>query len=211
MTKVLECAYNSQRDNRPTPIVGPNSQCGYTATAIFLSAWLPEAASDEYVYDMIDQLEPRFGQPGIGEKLVKIRPWQRTRMGAFIENYISFAEVELGRHGIGGQLVFVESQGSWEDLRRIIDQGSPAVFTTVFAPDGHFVTLVGYDSDDMFIFHDPYGDPETGYRGGRKGEYIALPISFIERRLTRYGLRYFYLQDPDPTAFEVRPEVIRYI
>jgi hypothetical protein len=213
--KVLESTYNSQRDNIGTPVVGPHSQCGYTALAMFLSSWIPEAGTDSYIYAMVDSLEPGFGRPGIGEQLVKMRPWMRGhRMGAFIENYISFAEMVLDKEEIGGQIIFQESDGTLDDMVRIIDQGSPAVYASLFTSDGHFVTLVGYYWDAAgelwFVFHDPYGDALTGYRGGRSGAYIAYPASFVAANTTRYGLRYFYVQDPQPPVYEMQPEVINF-
>ena len=71
--------------------------------------------------------------------------------------------------------------GTFEQLRRFIDDGLPVVVHGDFTPSGHIVVIVGYDAGG-FIVHDPSGRWDGALRGSYAGRTAA------NGRLVRYPL-----------------------
>ncbi|MFO0624412.1 MAG: C39 family peptidase [Polyangiales bacterium] len=92
-----------------------------------------------------DQLHQRFGVA------------QGQSPGGLVGLYRAY-----GLHGVSTY------SGTFEQLRRFIDDGLPVVVHGDFTPSGHIVVVVGYDADG-FIVHDPSGRWDGAVRGSYAG------------------------------------------
>ncbi|PKA03989.1 hypothetical protein CH375_13715, partial [Leptospira ellisii] len=82
---------------KPVGSVSFGSVCGYISAMVLASSVKPELASIEKIRWFIDFLEPRFGEPGVGERILKnpkfqwiVSIWKsksEIRLGRFLECY----------------------------------------------------------------------------------------------------------------------------
>ncbi|MEQ9364551.1 MAG: hypothetical protein RIF32_09920, partial [Leptospirales bacterium] len=79
MSNPINVPYNSQRDNAGLAGLAGTSQCGYTAAAMMLSAFLPDAATDDFVAYLIKRMEPAYGGATLADKILDRIPWARGR------------------------------------------------------------------------------------------------------------------------------------
>ncbi|MCR9142086.1 MAG: C39 family peptidase [bacterium] len=197
MPKKIDIAYNSQRDNPGLAGLPGSAQCGYTAAAMMLSAFLPDAATDAFITYLIKRMEPAYGKATLAEKILRKVPWARGRLGIYGDAYAVACEEILRERGVNARIVWTPGGGSQATLEAAIDQGSPAMLSTMITPSGHYICVVGYDAGH-WICHDPYGDGHRGYRSHPDGAFVKYPRTWLEARAvradpTKRGLRFMYV------------------
>ncbi len=198
MSNPINVPYNSQRDNPAFAGLPGTSQCGYTAAAMMLSAFLPEASSDAFVAHLIERMEPAYGRATLADKILDRIPWARgMRLGMFGDAYAVACEEILREREASARIVWTPGGGAPATLEAAIDQGSPAMLSTKITSSGHYICVVGYDSGH-WICHDPYGDGHRGYRAHQEGAFVKYPRAWLEYRArksdpTKRGLRFMYI------------------
>lgn len=198
MPNPINIVYNSQRDNSSLAGLPGSAQCGYTSAAMMLSAFLPEAVSDAFVTYLIKSMEPAYGQATLADKILDRIPWARgRRLGMYGDAYAVACEELLRERGVRARVIWTPGGGTQAMLEGAIDQGSPAMLSTMISPSGHYICVIGYDAGN-WICHDPYGDGYRGYRENPDGAYVKYPRTWLETRAvksdpTKRGFRFMYI------------------
>lgn len=195
----LNVPYNSQRDNPAWRGLPGSAQCGYTAASMMLSAFVPDAGTDAFVSYLIQRMEPVYGRATLADKILDRIPWARgMRLGMFGDAYAVACDEILRERAVQARISWTPGGGTGMGLEGAIDQGSPAMLSTMITRSGHYITVVGYDAGN-WICHDPYGDGLRGYRNHRDGAFVKYPRTWLETRAvrsdpTRRGLRFMYIR-----------------
>lgn len=167
---------NSQRDNKKIGHISPGAQCGYTSLAVCLSSIHPEANSDDFIAQMVDEMEPKVGKPGWAEKFFQKNGWKggwiysqvfggKARAGAYFSVYYEYAKDFIKEHNYNVEVELVETGGKWEDVIGHLKKGYPVMLGTRILPSGHFIVLIEYDIDkDEFTALDSWGNAINGYK-----------------------------------------------
>lgn len=195
----LNVKYNSQRNNRSLEGLRGSAQCGYTAAAMMISPFLAHAENDEFIFNLIEAMEPRYGKARWSDRILDRVPWARgMRLGMFGDSYVIALNALFEELDLPYQIEWIPTGGTPEQLKQAIDAGSPAMLSTMITPSGHYICVIGYD-DDHWICHDPYGNGYApgGYRTNTWGERVYYPKSWLESRAraadpNRRGLRFMH-------------------
>lgn len=170
-------------------------QCFYASAVMFLGAFpgivKPDSAY-QYLADYVDALEPTFGKPGIGERL--LRRYNLTgRIGQYWIAHRDAISATLEAAGVdAGRLVYVETGATRDELARAL-RFAPAIVATsglpyarggrVDALGGHIVLLAQGQGAHYDLF-DPFGNPLTDYRD-RDGEAVPVTLDWLDPYLLR--------------------------
>ncbi len=198
MANPINVVYNSQRDNANIRGLRGSSQCGYTSASMMLSAFLPDASTDEFVASLIDRMEPKYGAASMADMILDKIPWARgMRLGMFGDAYAVVCQKILEERGATAKIQWHPTGGTPEQLAAAIDQGSPAMLSTMITNSGHYICVVGYDSDH-WICHDPWGNALSGYRN-QNGAFVQYPRDWLETRARKSApdkksLRFMYIK-----------------
>lgn len=188
--KVILPYYNYQPNNRlgvssdgkHKDIIGWH-QCGYTSLGICLSKDFPEYATDETIYQMLDDMEPFVGdKPGWGERFLANHPYieklyreDAYRVGAFVDAYAQYMADVYKARGVNGN-IFYKLTATLEELKAGIDKDRP-IFLCTNLGAGHFIPVVGYNDTGLFV-KDPAGNALMGWQDPN-GDGILYPYTFI--------------------------------
>ncbi|PJZ69868.1 hypothetical protein CH373_13560 [Leptospira perolatii] len=95
-------------------------------------------------------MEPRFGEAGIGEKILKKKAfswisdlWKKDtnmRLGRFLECYAEALRSLVKDKNV--EVVEHLTKGQWSDLDEALQKGSAVMLGTSITPSGHFLCLV---------------------------------------------------------------------
>jgi hypothetical protein len=183
----LKVPYNSQRDNYYWGgALAASAQCFYTSVLMFLSAFIPAAATKDYESAYVDDVEVLVGKPGIGEIVMKRYNWIKGRTGAWFYTHRDAVIFRLAQAGIKGSVVCRAGEplmggkfnfGTMEEVSAALKKGSPVVISTKLTSFGHIVCIVG-ETEDAWIVHDPYGNALLGYRS-TDGSYVEYPKAWF--------------------------------
>lgn len=160
----LSVEYNSQRDNFE---FGGRfrawSQCFSTSAWMLICYWLRQRCTDTGLRSYVEAVELKVGHGSIARRV--------TRYARWITGYTSLwwlvqqAGIAEYLSGLGGKVVFRESDGTWDEVSEALTTG-PVIIGTTGLPGlrgGHIVLIIG-ETVDSWIVHDPYGDARTAYR-----------------------------------------------
>lgn len=124
-----------------------SAQCGPTSACTVLSAFVPQASTDDYVKSFISEMD--------GDWLSKK---SKIRLSAFQSNYSKVLQSHLDRHSVQRKVVTLPSGGTLANVEESLRSGSPLMASTKLTKDGHYLVIVGYDYDSKeYVVHDPYG------------------------------------------------------
>ncbi|MDV6237512.1 hypothetical protein CH379_017915 [Leptospira ellisii] len=164
---------------KPVGTVTFGSVCGYISAMILASSVKPELATIEKIRWFIDFLEPRFGEPGVGEKILKnpklqwiVSIWKSNleiRLGRFLECYAEGLKEILFESNIE---VTLRINGDWKELDEVLLSGRAVMLGTSLTKAGHFIVLTGIETIEGVKFYtviDSNGNWNTGYKD--KGIY----------------------------------------
>lgn len=174
-----------------------SAQCGPTSASQMLSAFIPEASSDEFVRKFIEKIDEQW----LSGKI-------KTRQSAFQFNYGPVLDHFLKEYGVPRKSVTVPHSGTLQQLIDALRSGSPLMVSTMLTGDGHYVTVNGVDTvKKVFKMKDPYGlfDFKTSKYtkvadGAGNTEYPIDQLSkYMEKSSevasgkTKKGFRFIYL------------------
>ncbi len=198
MTKILSCAYRSQRDN----VDLPGASCNTTSAVMALEAsgyapslivglptgkqpedFLTELGDSQEAYEEMKRRCPQFfdeaGNP-------TVRPPEAPTMLDWI------VERAYGKL----LLRYVESIG-FDDVIASIDRGRAVVLRGLFTAAGHVVACVGYvcvedvggkpGALSALVVDDPWGNYLTGYKD-HNGENVEIPVETMIEILRPVGV-----------------------
>lgn len=164
---------------KPVGTVSFGSVCGYISAMVLASSVLPKLSSIEKVRWFIDFLEPRFGDPGVGEKILKMPKLQwivsiwkskpEIRLGRFLECYAEGLKEILSPQNVE---VVLRINGDWKEVDEVLLSGRAVMLGTSLTSSGHFIVLTGIvyiDSIKYYNAIDSNGNWTTGYKD--KGIY----------------------------------------
>lgn len=191
--------YNSQRNNFHFAGKFPGwSQCFSTSAWMFLSFYDPNclATDDDGLSKYVDDVEAAVGGPGIAERVMRKFAWITGFTSLWWLTHKEALEERIRATGRRGQMVFRESNGTWEELHRV--QGNcPAIVGTYKLgglPGGHIILAL----PEPGYFHDPYGNAATGYvdPNGQTVNYQYDAASKVAFEVAGRGkLRYMFWED----------------
>lgn len=153
-----------------------SSQCGPTSCCIMLSAYIPEAATDEFVRHFIEEMDSAWLKGAVG-----------NRKSAFQANYEIIIEKYLKKHNVNKNVVTKPYGATIDDIKKALSNGSPIMVSTKLTESGHYICMVGIDeARDVFVFHDPYGRFDFKQKKyvevkDEVGSYIEYPISEMRK------------------------------
>lgn len=186
----LNVPYNTQRDNKA---IAENwdgagyfygwAMCGPVTACMWLSNWIPEAATDAFVESYIRACEPRAlpGPAKYAADIERAYPQVAGRHTAWMVTHRWMIEKLLMERGISLPIVYREDErgwrsesvtgekvrmyGTWDDVRASLQTGNPVMIHGSPPPsEGHFFLIVGETDDGKsWICHDPYGDARKRY------------------------------------------------
>lgn len=174
-----------------------SAQCGPTSVSQMLSAFIPDAATDEFVKKFIEKIDEEW----LSGKV-------KTRLSAFQHNYAPVIDFFLKEYGVNRKAVVVPHSGTIEKMIEALRDGSPLACSTMLTGDGHYVTINGIDLDKrVFKMKDPFGlyDFKTKKYvkvadGAGDTDYPIDSLSpFLEKsasaasRGTKKGFRFIYI------------------
>ena len=146
------------------------AQCGPTSACIMLSAYIPDAAKDEFIKEFILDIDATWLQG------------KSDRKSAFQSNYETTINKFLKKYEIKKRAIVKPHGGTIDDIKKALSSGSPIMTSTKLTTSGHYVCMVGIDEENKsFIFHDPYGKFDF-YKNNYvevkdfAGEYVSYPI-----------------------------------
>lgn len=203
MKKVLKVKNNRQQNNTAFKGLPGSSQCGPTSCAMLLSHFIPRYTEDKAVAELIQEIEPMYGTPTIGQAVLAAMPWMKgKRLTAFGDTYPHVINAILKRHGIKKVAKFQGTGGTDQDMIKAIDGGSPCLLSTMLSSSGHFILVIGYEMNksgqvQAWICNDPYGNALTGYKDA-KGDAVSYPWGFLSDAATKSdpnkkGYRFTYI------------------
>ena len=172
--------WNLQRNN---PLVG------YTSASRVLAQVFPELYNlpiekevDLNIAKMIDDMEPKIGKTGWGEKFLTIATNGRfkssERIGAYLDVYNAYIKDQVEPLGYTTNCALFD--GKWKDLEFALDCEMVVMIGTMITPSGHFICLVGHDQDN-YIALDPYGNALTNYKS-TNGDRVLYPKKWLQDR-----------------------------
>lgn len=154
--------------------VSYGSVCGYISAMVLASSVIPELETIEKVRWFIDFLEPRFGEPGVGEKILKMPKLQwivsiwksktEIRLGRFLECYAEGLKEILSDQNIE---VSLRINGDWNEVDEVLLSGRAVMLGTSLTSSGHFIVLTGIVYIGGVKFYnviDSNGNWNTGYK-----------------------------------------------
>lgn len=199
--------WNLQRNNPLVGFISGGSQCGYTSASRVLAQVLPELYNlpnekevDLNIAKMIDDMEPKIGKIGWGEKFLTIATNGRfkssQRIGAFLDVYNAYIKDQVEPLGYTTNCALFD--GKWKDLEFALDCEMVVMIGTMITPSGHFICLVGHDQDN-YIALDPYGNALTNYKS-TNGDRVLYPKKWLQDRCfdgagKKGFVRYLYLME----------------
>lgn len=173
----LTVPYNWQVDNYSfKDKFKGSSQCGPTSCCIMLSAYIQEAATDDFVREFIMEMDSDWLRGAVG-----------NRKSAFQANYEIIIEKYLKKYGVNKNVVTKPYGATIEDIKKALNGGSPIMVSTKLTESGHYICMVGIDEErGVFIFHDPYGRFDFKQKKyvevkDEVGSYIEYPISEMKK------------------------------
>lgn len=192
MEKKLNVKYHTQRNNT----LFPSSTCGTTCVAMYLS-WLNSILSKNYECDddkilealatdkMIDRAKAYIQN---GDKWVE-QYLQKRKVGNLFTKYnhlnnIAFMLAEVSSYLTNYEFDFKCSYRSVEDIKKTIDEGMPVIISGKFTKSGHYILIIGYDDNNNFICHDPYGNWNKGYFKDDNGKEVCYNIDKVIQLVT---------------------------
>lgn len=180
MKKILEIHHNDQVDNKRLGRITPGGQCGYTSACMVLSTVIEEAKSDQFVERFITMMDVDF-----------INAVSNRRNGAILTNYEGILNKLLKDYIVAKRAKVMPYGATNEDVIRAIDKGSPVMAATMLTKDGHFLVIVGYDTErKVWIVNDPYGqfsfaDSKYIKIGKGSGKNVEYPYSLLGAAMIR--------------------------
>lgn len=199
--------WNLQRNNPLVGFISGGSQCGYTSASRVLAQVFPELYNlpiekevDLNIAKMIDDMEPKIGKIGWGEKFLTIATNGRfkssQRIGAFLDVYNAYIKDQVEPLGYTTNCALFD--GKWKDLEFALDCEMVVMIGTMITPSGHFICLVGHDQDN-YIALDPYGNALTNYKS-TNGDRVLYPKKWLQDRCfdgagKKGFVRYLYLME----------------
>lgn len=187
---------NYQLDNKAFPKIPASSQCGYTSLAVLLSQFIPEAKSDEFIYEMIKYFEKDF-LVGKG-----------NRFGSSMVNHVFMAQFYLKKYGIDRQVIFKPHSGTIQEVIEILQKGYALGVAGMMTTSGHFMVISGYSElRKAFKVQDPYKlfDFDKGKYTNQSGLNVYYPVdrflkyleasSLMASQNTKKGIRFYYIGD----------------
>lgn len=150
MSKIIEVPikYNWQVNN--DSFVGKfkgSAQCGPTSVCQMLSAFIPDASTDEFVKKFIEKIDGEW----LSGKV-------KNRLSAFQFNYASSIDFFLKEYKVNRKAIVIPHSGTLDDIVKALEGGSPIACSTMLTKDGHYVTINGIDLDKkVFKMKDPFG------------------------------------------------------
>lgn len=163
--KILNCIWNTQRDNRHTP----GSACNVTSmqSAISMDLQITDDEMWELCYSpqVWDRLSKKFDK----KSMAWLAGMRTKRALNEVHSVLLCMLEEL--LGVG----YAKIIGNLDPtiLRKEIDLGYAVVIAGQFTHAGHFVCVVGYDdSRQAYIVNDSWGDWMSGYRN-QNGDNVA--------------------------------------
>lgn len=122
------------------------AQCGPTSCCMMLSAFVPEASTDDFIKSFIEIIDKDW----LAGKV--------NRQSAFQHNYEKAINQVLAKNGIKKKAIVRPHSATMEELYKALASGSPVMTSTKLTEDGHYICIVGWDEKTgCFICHDPYG------------------------------------------------------
>lgn len=192
--------YNKQIDNIAVQHISGGSQCGYTSCGMVASILDPMYGKDEWIKLLVGMMET---EKGIYYSAIKKEyPSLYGRLGARGEAYFVVLKELLKQGPYPYKAGFIPTGGNLSNIKQVIDAGGVILLSTMLAPSGHYIAVIGYRSDDngnivSFICHDPAGDQRKKYFNdfGEKVEYILKEMNkyFIASSLDKKSYRMSYL------------------
>ena len=171
----IQIKYNWQvnNDNLNGKFKG-TAQCGATSCCMTLSAFIPEASTDEFVKKFIEIIDKDW-------LLGKIK----TRQSAFQFNYEPVINKVLKEHTISKKAIVKPFGATLQDIKYALTKGSPLMTSTMLTKDGHYICIVGLnEKDGYFIVHDPFGRfdfQKNAYAEVKDGvgAFVKYPINLL--------------------------------
>ena len=178
--KRLEVKYNTQCDNFEFSRLKPSAQCGYTSACMVLSYYIPLASNDVFIGEFVNYMDRDF-----------ISGKSKTRMGASLNNYPKVLNNYLKANKVTKEAKIRVTGGTEQEIKSILDGGSPIMASTMLTTSGHYICIVGYE-DANLIVHDPYGlfsftSNTYSKIGGNSGEGVKYPIDRMTVVMNRSG------------------------
>ncbi|MCB1177051.1 MAG: C39 family peptidase [Leptospiraceae bacterium] len=169
--KILNCIWNSQRDNKHTP----NSSCNVTSmqTAISMDYNITDDEMWELCYSpqVWRRLERIYGKNSPSIK------WLESMKSKRALNEVHSVLTEMLNEVVGDGFIKKIDSLNHDLMKREIDYGYPVVIAGKYTHTGHFVCVVGYDDKrKSWIVNDSWGDWTTSYRN-RIGDNVLYPYN----------------------------------
>lgn len=176
--KIIQVKYNNQCDNIAFTKLKPTAQCGYTSACMILSCYIKQADNDIFLGEFVEYMDRDF-----------LSGQSKTRLGSSLSSYPKVLNNYLKENNINKQAKIKLHSGTDSEIQSIIDVGNPIMCSTMLTTSGHYVVIVGYDSDN-FIVHDPFGlfnFDSNGYIkiGGKSGEFAKYPREKLKIAMER--------------------------
>lgn len=184
MRKVLKVKNNRQQNNIAFKGLPGYAQCGPTSCAMLLSYFIPRYTEDKAVAELIQEIEPMYGEATLGQVILAAMPWMKgKRLTAFGDTYPHVINAIFKRHKIKRVAKLKGTSGTDQDIIKAIDSGSPCLLSTMLSSSGHYILVIGYQLNKSgqvmsWICNDPYGDAKTGYKSAN-GEAVEYAWGFL--------------------------------
>lgn len=155
--KVLQVSYKSQRDNK----YNPSGSCNVTSIAMCVCFHGIKGDGSE------KQLEDQL-----------YRYCQETGLSRHDPNDLAYMVNERFQGIVKDAFT---NHGTFDDIRKAIDEGNPCVVHGYFTQFGHIIVIKGYD-DTGFIVNDPWGEYHSdGYDTSVSGEGLHYSYKLMAR------------------------------
>lgn len=194
----MTIGYNSQRDNFSfAGKFSAWSQCFSTSAWMFLSYYVKNciAEDDKGLAQYVDDVEAQVGTAGIAERVMRKFAWITGFTSLWWLVHKEALEERIRATGRKGQIIFRESNGTWDELYKVTETGPAIVATHKLGglPGGHIILSVAPG-----FYHDPFGNAATGY-ADTNGANVNYPNSNEMKRAFEVAgpgkLRYMFWQD----------------
>lgn len=166
---LVECPYYSQRDN----VYVPSGTCNVTSLAMVLASL---------------GLKPSNKDVQLEDELFTKLNTEEAR-AYFESKYPNLKKQGYNPRNVHGMLAWLALQYGFTDIfsartyRHEIDthlrKGIPVILSGQFTASGHIVVLLGFTADGDYIFNDPWGNWEHGYRTGTNGERVIYNMEDV--------------------------------
>lgn len=166
------------------------AQCFTTSACMFLSSQIPGLNLDKkFIATYLDDVEVHIGQKGIGEQLVLKYDWiAKATLNGFSSQWWLIQrdaiEYYLQKFGVNKQVIFKDTNGTWQEVSDALKMGSPVIIGTMLPPShGHIIMIVG-ETENTWICADPYGNAFNLYKGSN--EVSGRDVEYDKRWITTY-------------------------